>query len=214
MLAPYFKTKNALSKDQLPEAVQLRFVGANQNATIEGQDKSAAVSNYFVGRDPKKWRVRVPRYGAVRVRNLYDGIDLVYYGKNGELEHDLVVAPGKSPAAIKMSFSNGARLQIDGNGDLIARLKDGELRLRKPRIYQENGATVEAVDGGYSLRDSNLVEFAVGKYDRRRPLVIDPVLVFSTYLGGNDDDGIESVAVDSSGNIYAVGFTASGKFSS
>jgi hypothetical protein len=212
VLAPYFRTKSLLSKNRLPEAVQMRFVGANQNATIEGQDKSAAVSNYFIGNDPKKWRLRVPRYRTVRVSNLYDGIDLVYYGKSGELEHDLVVAPGKSPAAIKMSFSNSAGLKIDGNGDLIARLKDGELRLRKPKIYQENGATLEVVDGNYSLRDPNLVEFTVEKYDRRRPLVIDPVLVFSTYLGGNNDDGIESVAVDSSGNIYAVGSTASANF--
>jgi hypothetical protein len=211
VLAPYFSKKNAQGADQPPQTVRMRFVDANPNATIQAQDASMTVSNYFIGNDPKKWRVHVPRFRTVRVNDLYDGIDLVYYGKNGELEHDLVVAPGKSPAAIRISFSNSAKLKIDGNGDLIARLKDGELRMRKPKIYQENGAAVEAVYGGYSL-DSNLVEFTVGKYDHRRPLVIDPVLVLSTYLGGSDDDGIESVAVDSSGNIYVVGATASANF--
>jgi hypothetical protein len=213
VLAPYISKKNVRRQDQLPQGVRMRFVDANRNATIQAQDTSTAVSNYVIGNDPKKWRIGVPRYSTVRVSNLYDGIDLVYYGKSGELEHDLVIAPGKNPESIKMSFSDNAKLQIDGNGDLIARLKDGELRLRKPKIYQENGAAIEPVDGGYSLRDSNLVEFTVGEYDRRRALVIDPVLVFSTYLGGSEDDGIESVAVDSSGNIYVVGGTASANFS-
>ena len=197
-------------------AVRMRFVNANENAKVEGEDNSAGVSNYFMGKDPKTWRTNVPRYKDVRVRGLYDGIDLLYYGKDRELEHDLIVAPGKDPGVIGMSFGDAAELKIDPAGDLVVGLKNGELRLRKPRIYQHEGEKLAAVDGGYVLRGANQIGFSIGKYDPSQPLVIDPVLVFSTYFGGNGGDGvsvvIESVALDASGNIYVAGITSSPSF--
>jgi hypothetical protein len=206
-----FRQESA-SRGGQPAAVRMQFLHANVAATIEGQDESGAISNYFIGNDPKKWHSRIPRYKAVRVRDLYSGIDLLYYGKNTELEHDFVVAPGNDPRVIDFAFAGAEGLAVNDGGDLIVRLKDGELRLKKPKIYQAAEAIQEAITGGYVVRGGNHVGFTIGPYDQRKPLIIDPVLEFSTYFGGNNFDTAESAAVDSNGNIYLVGATGSTDF--
>ncbi len=205
--------ESRISRDAAqPNVIQMRFLNANAKAAIAGQDTSGAISNYFIGKDPRKWRTHVPSYRTIREHNLYDGIDLLYYGKNNELEHDLVVAPWKNPNVIAMAFPEADSVKLDENGDLIVRAGDGELRLRKPRIYQGDSGTPVAIEGGYTLQGAKRVGFRVGKYSRSEPLVIDPVLEFSTYLGGNQDDSASSVAVDGGGNIYIVGGTSSANF--
>jgi hypothetical protein len=195
-----------------PSAIQMKFVNANSDARIFGQEESGAVSNYFIGKDPRNWRTNVPSYRSIREHNLYDGIDLLYYGKDNELEHDLVVAPGKNPNVIAITFPEATSVKTNGAGDLIVRTAQGELRLQKPRIYQQRGVNPVEVEGGYVLQSANQIGFRVGKYNQSEPLVIDPVLEFSTYLGGNDDESVGGVAVDTSGNIYVVGGTASANF--
>jgi centrosomal CEP192-like protein/beta-propeller repeat-containing protein len=195
-----------------PTSARMQFAGSNPAAQMEGQDDSGAVSNYFIGRDASKWRTGVPRYNKVRVRNLYEGIDLVYYGKNDALEHDFIVAPGRDPAAINFSFGSGSSMKIDRDGALNVTSSGGTLRLLKPRVYQMNGETQTAVNGQYELRTGNRIGFNVGKYDQSSTLVIDPVVDFSTYFGGSGDDGIQGMTLDSSGNIYIIGNTGSPNF--
>jgi hypothetical protein len=190
----------------------MQFAGANKNAVITGFQESGAITNYFIGNSPEKWRTGIPSYRSVKVQNLYDGIDLLYYGNGAELEHDLVVAPKRDPAAIKISFAEAASLQVGQNGELIVKSAAGELRLKKPKIYQQIGDSNRVVEGGYLLSASNEVGFHIGEYDASKPLIIDPVLEFSTYLGGNDGDGVASIAVDSTGNIYVAGGTGSTDF--
>jgi centrosomal CEP192-like protein/beta-propeller repeat-containing protein len=190
-----------------PTSMRMQFAGSNPAAQLVGQDDSGAVSNYFIGSDASKWRQGVPRYNKVRVRNLYDGIDLLYYGKNSALEHDFIVAPGRDPAAINFSFGPGSSMKLDRDGALNVTSKGGTLRLLKPRVYQQTGETQTAIEGQYQLLAGNRVGFRIGEYDKRSTLVIDPVLDFSTYFGGSAPTGIEAMTLDSSGNIYIIGST-------
>jgi hypothetical protein len=186
----------------------MHLVGANASAPGAAEDALPGKSNYFIGNDRTKWRTDVPNYGRVRYRGVYPGIDLVYYGNQRLLEHDFVVAPGADPRRIRLAFDGIKRAAVEKSGDLVLQLADGEVRLQKPVIYQNTEAGRREVTGGFVLRN-NQVTIQVGSYDRRRALVIDPVLSYSTYLGGNGEDFGSAVAVDGSGNIYIVGYSAS-----
>jgi Bacterial Ig-like domain (group 3)/Beta-propeller repeat/Putative Ig domain len=188
-------------------SVRMKLVGANRHATVRGLDPLPGRSNYFLGRDQANWRTNVSTFAKVRYGQIYPGIDLVYYGNQRQLEYDFVVASGADPAQIRLSIRGASELSIDADGNAVARRKDGDVRLLKPRLYQEvRGERVE-IAGGYAL-NGNELRFAVGQYDHRQKLVIDPVLVYSTYLGGINSDGASGVAVDSAGNTYVVGITS------
>jgi hypothetical protein len=129
----------------------------------------------------------------------------VYYGKGRQLEYDFIVAPGGDPARIDLRFTGAERLTINAAGELVLHTAVGELRQPEPVIYQEIDGERRAVSGGYVLTGADRVGFRVGSYDRRRPLVIDPVLAFSTYFGGSSDDSGWDIAVDANGNVYITG---------
>jgi VCBS repeat-containing protein len=197
---------------------------------VSGQDELPGKVNYFIGNDPKKWRANVPTYAKVAYRDVYPGIDLVYYGnQDGELEYDFIVAPGADANAIALDVGaglvpaqgrpQGSPLRIDRDGDLVISAKGGEIRFHKPEIYQpgEGSSLVtrhsSLVQGGFVLSARNRIHFAVGPYDHSKPLVIDPELVYSTYLGAdNGTDRANGIAVDSSGNAYVTGMTVSDNF--
>ena len=191
-----------------PAALRMHLVGANSSAPGVAEDALPGKSNYFIGNDRSKWRTNVPNYGRVRYRAVYPGIDLVYYGNQRLLEHDFEVAPGADPRRIRLAFEGSKRAEVEKSGDLVLQLGDGEVRLQKPVIYQNTEAGRREVTGGFVLR-KNQVTIQVGAYDRRRTLVIDPILSYSTYLGGTGEDAGSAVATDSSGNVYVVGLTAS-----
>ncbi len=211
-------------------AIQLD--GANPNAPVAGEDELPGKSNYFIGNDPKGWRTDVANYAKVRYTDVYPGIDLVYYGNQvGRLEYDFVVAPGADPGAIKLDVGavrllrrahRDAPLRIAQNGDLVVNLDGGEVRFNKPVIYQPDGDSSAAgsslvtrhsslVNGRYRLRHHQ-VTFEFAKYDRTRPLVIDPALSYSSYLGGSNYDAAYGIVVDASGNLYVTGDTYSTDF--
>ena len=208
--------------------LRMRFVGANLKTRVEGLEKLPGIVNYFIGNDPKKWRTNIPIYAKVRHKNVYPGVDLVYYGNQRQLEYDFVVRPGADPNLIKLAFQGAEDVRIDGQGDLILQVSGGELRLLKPNVYQEIKGKKQIIDGRYILQSSqnderltnnderNLVAvqvgFQVAPYDAARPLIIDPVLFYSTYLGGTGDDFGFSIAVDGSGNAYVTGGTGSANF--
>jgi hypothetical protein len=213
---------------QTPDSLlRLRLVGANTKAAVTGGDELPGKANYFIGNDPSKWRTNVRTYARVRYANIYPGVDLVYYGnQDGQLEYDFAVAPGADPAAIRLEVraqGSGRRspLRIAADGDLLVPLEGGDLRFHKPVIYQPSSGQGQrttdhgprtVIPGRYILTASDQVRFALGPYDHAKPLVIDPYLDYSTYLGGSGSDVAYAIAVDSSGDAYVAGIATSINF--
>src|SRR5207302_767574 len=169
-------------------------------------------ANYFVGNDTAKWRTDVPTYAKVHYQEVYPGIDLVYYAKQRQLEYDLVVRPGADPSAIALRLTGADKVEVDVQGDLVLHTAAGPIRQQKPFIYQEVGGVRKEIAGGYVLKGEQHVGFKVAAHDARRPLVIDPILSYSTYLGGGGADRSHAIAVDAAGNAYVTGGTFSPDF--
>ncbi|QQS48739.1 MAG: VCBS repeat-containing protein [Acidobacteriota bacterium] len=192
--------------------VRIAPAGAKSSSRIEGEEALPWKSNYFIGRDRSKWRSGISNYRRVRVSEIYPGIDLVYYGNQGSLEYDLVVGPGADPRSIAFDFSGVERIVFDRSGDLILKTAAGDLRQRAPVIYQEANGERRPVRGGYRRLGGNRIGFTVGRYDRSKALVIDPVLIYSTTLGGAGNDQAVAIAVDGTGRAVVAGTTASTDF--
>ncbi len=193
-----------------PSVVRMRFVGGDASAAIVGEAPLPGRSHYFLG-EPGRWRRDVPTFARVHYADLYPGVSLVFYGTERELEYDFVVAPGADPAAVELAFDGADSLRLDERGDLVIATAAGDLRLRRPVIYQEADDGRRPVEGGYVL-DGTRVRFRVAAWDASRPLVIDPVLGYSTYLGGSSNDQGFGVVVDALGNAYVTGSTISSDF--
>jgi hypothetical protein len=192
--------------------VRMRLAGANPTPRIEGGGELPGKSNYFRGNDPQKWRSNIPNYARVEYGSVYPGVDLVYYGDGRQLEYDFVVAPGIDPGVIRLDFKGVRNTHIDAGGDLILRVAGGEIRQKKPVVYQEAGGGRRHVEGRYVLKGKHQVGFEIADYDREKPLTIDPVFIYSTYLGGAGEDIGYGIAVDTAGNAYLTGKTSSTDF--
>ncbi len=200
-------------KTQTPATVlRMRLLGANTAPQVDGVDALPGKSHYFIGSDPKKWRTNISQYARVRYREVYPGIDLIYYGNQRRLEYDFVVSPGADPKAIRLAFSGAEKLSLDDEGNLILHTEGGDVRQRAPIVYQDVHGQKCSVSGEYFLRGEDEVAFQVASYDRGRPLVIDPILSYSTYLGGSSRDSGSAIAVDGSGHAYVAGWTNSPDF--
>ncbi len=171
-----------------PAVIHLQFVEANPDPQLIGLDELPGKSNYFIGKDSEKWRTDVPNYAKVRYRDVYPGVDLVYYGNQGQLEYDFVLSPGADPNAIKLDFQGADELEVDGNGDLLLGVAGGQVWSHKPLVYQEANGVRQEISGGYVLQGKHQVGFQVAAYDKNKTLVIDPVLVYSSYFGGSRDE--------------------------
>ncbi len=205
-------------------AVRMQLVGANSKAHLEGLEPLSGKSNYFLGNDSKKWRTNVPHYAKVRQQGVYPGIDLVYYGNPRQLEYDFVLSPGADPEKIRLEFHtsnspSGAAPRIK-DGDLVLETAAGEVRFKKPIVYQEIEGKRREIAGEYKFLPPagdgetgvQLVGFQLAAYDAERPLVIDPTLTYSTYLGGSAQDIAWAIAVGSDGSAYVTGQTTSPDF--
>ena len=205
-------------------AISMALDGASENVAVVGTDQLPGKSNYFIGNDPKKWHRDVPQFARVRYQNVYPGIDLVYYGNQGRLEYDFEVAPGVDPKQVNLRFRGSDQLRIDGQGNLVLATGAGNVKLEAPRVYQQVGQEQRLVAGKFALRAKDQVGFDLGNYDRSRKLIIDPQLVYSTYLGGSGAEscsaitgrpftpGCPAIAVDSGLNAYIAGSTDSTDF--
>lgn len=202
-----------------PISLRMQLVGGNGEAGMAGLEPLPGTVNYFVGRDSAQWRTNIPTFRKVRAKGIYPGVDLVYYGDGKQLEYDFVVDPGADPGSIRLTVKGAERVELDDRGDVVLHALGQELRMRRPVIYQEDGALRHEIPGGYTVlaatdRQPQDVEigFRIGAYDLERPLVIDPVLSYSTYLGGGDFDFALDIAIDASGSAYVVGRTFSTDF--
>ncbi|MCW3052745.1 MAG: Cell surface protein, partial [Chthonomonadales bacterium] len=194
-------------------ALRMQMVGANPKATVLEQHPLKGKVNYFIGNDSSKWQRGIPTYGRVGFHGVYPGVDLVYYGNQRNLEYDFVVAPHADPKKIKLHFAGAQKVKVNAAGELIVRTAERELKWQKPSVYQQDKNGKHAVAANFRLKrlpnGQSGVSFALGRYDTSRPLVIDPVLAYSTYLGGSAiigrGDYTTAIAVDDSGAAYVTG---------
>ncbi len=192
------------------EEIRLQLFGANPSPDLVGRDRLPGHVNYLRGRDTRNWLTRIPTHARVRYREVYPGIDLEYYGAGGQLEFDFIVEPGADSSVIEFMVDGAARVALEDE-DLVLSLRSGEIRLRRPEIYQLSAkagadrSTREPISGGFVQRAGNRIGFELAAYDHARALVIDPRVVYSTYLGTGSQEFYMDVAADSDGNAYVVG---------
>lgn len=190
-------------------AVQMKLAGANASAVISGSNPLPGKSNYILGNERQKWHSNIPQYAGVHYAGVYPGIDVVFYGNQGQLEYDFKVAPGADPAQAELQFEGKKKLTLSGGDLILTGEQDGGLRLQAPQIYQRDGDRRQQVEGHFVIRHGNRVGFAIGDYDHSRELIIDPILRFSTYFGGSGAVTYPTVAVNGDGYIYVSGSTTS-----
>jgi len=215
-----FRDGNARSAkaDHPPAVVKMQFAGASPGSEPYGDERLPGHSNYFLGNDRSKWLTNIPQFRRVRYRDLYRGVDLDFYGNQGRLEYDFEVSPGADPNQIALEFDGAKHLDVAANGDLVIAQGDSELRFQAPRLYQTSSLGTSPVDGKFVV-NGDRVRFEVGAYDPSRALVIDPVLTFSTFLGGSGTESCAAIAstafvphcpgiaLDFAGNVYVAGGT-------
>jgi hypothetical protein len=189
--------------------LRFRLVGGNAEARAEAGEAQAGRSHYFHGSDPAKWRRDVSHFGRVAYREVYPGTDVVHYGSEGSLEHDFVIAPGADPSRIRLEVEGGGSLRLDEVGDLVMVTRLGEVRQKAPVAYQLVNGRRRLVRSAYRLEGTNSVGLRLGPYDEARPLVIDPVLTYSTFLGGSAGEAGQDVTVAPDGSLWFVGWTQS-----
>src|SRR6202165_196808 len=170
------------------QVLRIKLLGANAAPIVNGLERLPGQSNYFIGRDPRKWHTNVSTFAKVKYEHVYPGIDLVYYGNQGSLEHDFIVAPGADPRKIRMRVLGASQRRLDSGGDLLLTTAEAIAWLHKPRVYQDQDGGRQPIQGNYVLIGEDQVGFEVSEYDASRPLIIDPMLSYSTYLGAQNDD--------------------------
>jgi len=209
------------SKAAPADSLRMSLLNANVHASATGMAGQSGVVNYFIGNDPKQWRVGIPTYGKVIYAQVYPGVDLVFYGNQRRLEYDFVVAPGADPGRIAWRI-DGARARLDGKGSLVLTAANGPAVFEKPVVYQMDGERRAHIEGSFAVR-GNQVRFEIGRYDHSKELIIDPVLTYVTYLAGTGNDEIgqstgpgilkngssQGIAIDAAGSVYVTGRTTS-----
>src|SRR5687768_2766729 len=195
-----------------PSVVQATLLGGNTSAKLTGIERLVTTTNYFIGSDPRKWKTNVPNYAKVKSSGVYRGIDLVFYGKQDLLEYDFIVSPGANPDVIALGFEGITDMRVDEKGDLQLRTDAGEIRHSRPVVYQQINDARRIIPASYLIKGKTQIAFQIANYDRSKPLVIDPTLAFSTYIGGIGVSQADGIAVDSAGNAYITGNTVSPEF--
>ena len=202
----------ALSQsDNKSSVVRMGLAGANHWAKVSGVELLKGKTNYLIGSDKNQWKTGIPNYKKVQYEAVYPGIDLVYYGNQRKLEYDFIVQPGADPENIRLKFSGVEGYSIE-SGDLVLRTDGGQVIQQAPIIYQQVDGKRKKVEGNYKFLDEGLVAFHLGDYDKTKTLVIDPVLHFSTYLGGSEWEKVSGIDVGADGSVYITGNTISGDF--
>ena len=211
LLSP--QVEPALDEPQKVSSFKMSWLGGNPNPTMQRGQALTGASNYFIGNDPAKWQTGVASYDKVVYQEAYNGIDLAVYGNQRELEYDWIVKAGADPNLIRLNFEGLQSLRITEQGALELKFEDGLITQHPPVIYQERvDGSRQTIEGSYRLLSSHEVGFTVGNYDHTKTLIIDPILVYSTFLGGSGYDSSEHIEIDNAGNIYVTGYTNSVDF--
>lgn len=187
------------------QSLRVHFLDANRNARTEGLNPTGARSSYFLGKDRRQWKAGIEQYAKVMTRQAYPGVDIVYYLNGQQLEYDFVVAPGTDPAQIHIAFAEAGRPELNEDGDLV--FPNG-MRQKAPAAYQQTANGLRLVEAEYRVDGKGEVRFELGRYDRHRPLIIDPVL-FAGYVGGDNHERATAVAVDHNGAVWVTGSSSS-----
>jgi beta-propeller repeat-containing protein len=203
---------NKAAAEQRSDVLKIKLMDANLEPQVTGEGELTGKSNYLVGNDSRQWRTNIANYTKVKYDDVYPGIDMVYYGNGHQLEYDFIVAAGGDPSMIKLSVEGASKMRLDERGDLLLSIGGSEIRQHKPFIYQEVNGVKKEVAGQYVLCGKQQVAFKVAEYDKSIALVIDPVLSYSTYLGGSGADVARGIAVDRFGKAYVTGQTTSLNF--
>src|SRR5260221_10196535 len=194
-----------LPRSDAVNIIHMEFAGASGPSRVVGLEELPGQVNYFIGNDAAQWRRGIPTFAKVKYEQMYPGVALICYGNQRQLEYDFVLAPGADPSVVSLHFDGVDQLEIDAQGDLILHTSSGNLHQHKPLIYQTEQSLRREIAGGYVLKDSHTAAFQVAAYDCSKPLVIDPVLNYSTYLGGRNLDVGWDIAVDPAGYAYLAG---------
>ena len=207
--------KHSMEESEAPagfemSVVRMRILGTDPNAAVIPEAPQPGVTNYFIGNDPKQWRRGVPGYGRVRYQAIYPGIDVTFYGNPQRLEYDFAAAPGADPSKIQLAFEGTDKIEKSPSGDLLLRAGGQIVTVHKPVVYQADKK--QLIDAEFVLRADNRVGFTLGAYDHSQTLTIDPVLTYSSYIGGSALDIPHGVRVDPQGNIVIAGVTQSPDF--
>jgi Beta-propeller repeat/Abnormal spindle-like microcephaly-assoc'd, ASPM-SPD-2-Hydin len=193
-------------------AIRFSMLGANSDAKISGLDPLPGTTSYFIGNHPDHWRTEIPNFSRVAYHAIYSGVDLVYYGSGRDLEFDFNIAPHADPSQIRLKIAGANSLKTTPTGDLQIATAAGEVRLNRPEIYQLTENRREKVEGSYLLASNNEISLQLGPYDINRALIFDPVIQYSTFLGGTTSDSANGIFMDTNGNAYVTGMTSSTDF--
>jgi len=191
------------------DIVRIQVAGSNATAPL-GNAQLPGIVNYIQSSDPSSWKTNIPTFAEVRYPAVYPGIDLVYYGNQQQLEYDFIVAPHANAGTIRLHFDGARHLALDAEGNLVIEAHNGSIAFHKPVLYQTIAGKRRDVSGAFTLLADNTAGFHLGAYDRNHALVIDPTLLYSTYIGGTIQDSVTAMAVDASGNAYLTGTTETG----
>jgi hypothetical protein len=189
--------------------LRMQMIGANQNAAVEGQQPLQGKVNYLIGNDRSKWHTGIPTFSKVQYNNIWPGVDMAWYGTQNKLEYDFVIKPGYDTSAVRLKFEGAEQLRVDDQGNLLLKAGGEEMVQSAPTIYQDHEQGRVNISGKYVIKGRQEVGFEVGAYDVNKPLVIDPLLTYSTYIGGESTDVGLGVAADSQGRAYLAGKTSS-----
>ena len=213
-LVRLIRTVNGVQK-----AIDVRFPGSNPEARLEPDGELQGRSSYFLGDRSDEWLADLPNYERIAYREIYPGVDLVFYGRGSQLEYDFIVAPGADPSLIRMEFDGATGVSLDGSGDINLEIPSVDVRtagdvlqVRRPTVYQGTAESRRLVAAGYRISGRREVSIDLAGYDRTKPLVVDPIIDLSTFLGGSGQETGYAVTVDTTGNIYIVGQTSSLNF--
>ena len=194
------------------EDIRVKFLGVKKNVKIKGLEKSEAKFNYFRGNDPLKWVKGTRTYERILYKDLYPHIDLIVYGSGGRIKHEYWVSAGGEVEKIELRYEGIKQLRVNERGQLEIETGEGVLREDAPFSYQIIDGERVKVETRYVIDKDNTLRYKVGKYRKDKELIIDPTLIYSTYLGGSIWEDGYGIAIDGSGNAYITGNTYSSDF--